>query len=81
MVGFLNPKKFCCGSTDSIHIDCGIKKITNGKHYHVCEHPSKYISWDGIHYSEAANRWLATRILNGSFSDPPISIGMACNYG
>lgn len=79
--GFINPKKFCCGTTNVIHVDCGKKKINkNGKEeYYKCKHPSKYISWDGVHYSEAANRWLATLILNGSFSDPPIAIGMIGN--
>ncbi|KHN34166.1 GDSL esterase/lipase [Glycine soja] len=79
--GFINLKKFCCGTTNVIHVDCGKKKINkNGKEeYYKCKHPSKYISWDGVHYSEAANRWLATLILNGSFSDPPIAIGMIGN--
>ncbi|XP_061365619.1 GDSL esterase/lipase At3g27950-like [Gastrolobium bilobum] len=78
--GFVNPKKFCCGTTKSIRVDCGKKKIKNGKEeYNKCKTPWKYISWDGVHYSEAANRWLATRILNGSFSDPPVPISMACN--
>lgn len=80
MAGFVNPKKFCCGTTSVVHVDCGTKKIKNGKEeYYKCKHPSKYISWDGVHYSEAANRWLATRIINGSFSDPPVAIWMACD--
>ncbi|TKY50310.1 GDSL esterase/lipase [Spatholobus suberectus] len=78
--GFVNPKKFCCGTTNVVHIDCGKKKIKNGKEeYYKCKHPSKYINWDGVHYSEAANRWLALLILNGSFSDPPVPIGMVGN--
>ncbi|RDY06438.1 GDSL esterase/lipase, partial [Mucuna pruriens] len=78
--GFGNPKKFCCGTSNVIHVDCGKKKIKNGKEeYYKCKHPWKYISWDGVHYSEAANKWLAMRILNGSFSDPPFAIGMVGN--
>ncbi|XP_047154035.1 GDSL esterase/lipase ACHE-like, partial [Vigna umbellata] len=38
--------------------------------------PSKYISWDGVHYSEAANKWLSTLIVNGSFSHPLLATGM-----
>ena len=44
-----------------------------------CEDPSKYISWDGVHYTEAANHWIANHILNGSFADPPVPITHACH--
>lgn len=43
-----------------------------------CENPSKYINWDGIHYTEAANHWIANRIVDGSFSDPSIPIAELC---
>jgi len=80
--GFVNPKKFCCGTTSVMHVDCGKKKMKNGREeYYKYKNPSKYISWDGVHYSEAANRWLSTLILNGSFSDPPLAIGMLASEG
>ena len=44
-----------------------------------CSNPWEYISWDGIHYTEAANQWVAGRILNGSLSDPPLPISEACH--
>ncbi|QCD94968.1 zeta-carotene desaturase [Vigna unguiculata] len=75
--GFVNPKKFCCGTNSVIYIDCGRKKMKNGEEeYYKCKHPWKYLSWDGVHYSEAANKWFSTLILNGTFSDPPLPIGM-----
>lgn len=43
-----------------------------------CRNPEKYISWDGIHYSQAANERVARRILDGSLSDPPNPINEAC---
>jgi len=65
-----------------MHVDCGKKKMKNGREeYYKYKNPSKYISWDGVHYSEAANRWLSTLILNGSFSDPPLAIGMLASEG
>lgn len=78
--GFVDPSSFCCGSYYGFHIDCGKKAIVNGTVYgNPCEDPSKHISWDGIHYSEAANKWLASRILGGSFSHPAVSIRKSCH--
>ncbi|KAG2383933.1 GDSL esterase/lipase [Vigna angularis] len=75
--GFVNPKKLCCGTRSVSYFDCGRKKIKNGEEeYYKCKDASKYISWDGVHYSEAANKWLSTLIVNGSFSHPPLAIGM-----
>ncbi|KAK9224965.1 hypothetical protein WN943_010005 [Citrus x changshan-huyou] len=77
--GFVDPMNFCCGSYYGYHIDCGKKATVNGTVYgNPCHHPSKHISWDGIHYSQAANLWVANRILNGSFSNPPVSIEQVC---
>ena len=80
VAGFVNPVKFCCGSFHGFYINCGKKEVVNGTLYenNPCKDPSKHVSWDGIHYSEAANLWLANHILNGSFSDPPLSIDKAC---
>ncbi|TXG54658.1 hypothetical protein EZV62_019914 [Acer yangbiense] len=79
--GFVDPMNFCCGSYYGYHIDCGKRAVVNGTAYgNPCDHPSMHISWDGIHYTEAANFWVANHILNGSFSDPPISIHKACHY-
>ncbi|KAE8655750.1 GDSL esterase/lipase [Hibiscus syriacus] len=59
-LGFVEAVQFCCGN-------CWKNGRINGTGYvNPCNHPSKHISWDGIHYSEAANRWVADRILNGS---------------
>ncbi|XP_054788524.1 GDSL esterase/lipase At5g14450-like [Prosopis cineraria] len=80
--GFVDPSKICCGyHEDGNDIWCGNKGIVNGTEIFAgsCEDPSSYISWDGVHYTEAANRWIADRILNGSFSDPPIAITHSCH--
>lgn len=80
--GFTDPLGFCCGkSYGDRHVGCGEKAIVNGTEVYgaSCINPSAYISWDSIHYTEAANKWVANRILNGSFSDPPgIPITEAC---
>ncbi|KAE8718482.1 putative methyltransferase PMT9-like [Hibiscus syriacus] len=80
--GFDDAANICCGyHEDEVQVYCGNKQIVNGTEIYAgsCENPSDYISWDGVHYSEAANHWIARRILNGSFCDPPLSIKQACH--
>ncbi|XVF60301.1 hypothetical protein PTKIN_Ptkin08bG0034300 [Pterospermum kingtungense] len=80
-LGFVDPHNFCCGSFYGYHINCGKNAVVNGTVYgNPCNHPSRHISWDGIHYSQAANMWVADHILNGSFSDPPVPIQGACHH-
>lgn len=77
-LGFEDPMKFCCGSYNDQYIRCG-EQDSNGKLIGTaCNDPSKYISWDGIHYTDAANKLVAKHILNGSLSDPPVSYAEAC---
>ncbi|KAF7819504.1 GDSL esterase/lipase [Senna tora] len=79
--GFVDPLTICCGyHVNDTHIWCGQKGSVNGKEVFgaSCENPLKYISWDGVHYAEAANHWVAHRILNGSLADPPFPITQAC---
>lgn len=80
--GFVEAKGICCGvHNDSVHVYCGNKATVNGTEIYAgsCEDPSKYISWDGVHYTEAANHWVAARIINGSYADPPLPIKYACH--
>lgn len=80
MAGFVNPLEFCCGSYYGYHINCGKKAIINGTVYgNPCNNPSQHVSWDGIHYSQAANQWIAKQILYGYLSDPPVSVVKACD--
>ncbi|XP_026377673.1 GDSL esterase/lipase At5g14450-like [Papaver somniferum] len=68
--GFVDPLDFCCRE----------KVVVNGtEHGGPCANPTKHISWDGTHYTEAANRWVSKFILNGSMSDPSIPINRACH--
>ncbi|XP_058077850.1 GDSL esterase/lipase At1g54790-like isoform X2 [Magnolia sinica] len=70
----------CCGyggpplNYDS-RVACGQSKILNGSSVNttVCDDTTEYISWDGIHYTEAANLYISTQILTGKYSDPPFS--------
>ncbi|KAK9146767.1 hypothetical protein Sjap_006670 [Stephania japonica] len=78
--GFKQPLMACCGyggppmNYDS-RISCGQTKDLNGSTVTAkgCDDSSKYISWDGIHYTEAANHYVSSQILIGNYSDPPLS--------
>ncbi|XVF16318.1 hypothetical protein REPUB_Repub10bG0020900 [Reevesia pubescens] len=81
--GFLDAAEICCGfHEDEIQVYCGHKQKINGTEIYAgsCENPSKYVSWDGVHYSEAANHWIANHIINGSFTDPPLPVTHACSH-
>ncbi|WCJ22369.1 GDSL-like Lipase/Acylhydrolase superfamily protein [Euphorbia peplus] len=78
--GLKHGTKACCGEGGGVHnfnpkVYCGNTKMVNGKKVtaSACDDPYNYVSWDGIHATEAANRIIAMAILNGSFSDPPFS--------
>lgn len=82
--GFEQPIMVCCGTGgpplnyDS-RISCGQTKTLNGTAVTAngCSNSSKYVNWDGIHYTEAANKYVSSQILTGKFSDPPFSLNVA----
>nr|CAB3494813.1 unnamed protein product [Digitaria exilis] len=55
--GFISerPPVACCG--DGMAASCGAAGMT------VCGDPSEYVSWDGVHFTEAANRRIACAVL------------------
>ncbi|CAI9111142.1 OLC1v1011284C1 [Oldenlandia corymbosa var. corymbosa] len=80
-LGFEDPGSICCGvHGNGVDVGCGNKATINGSEVFgaSCRKPSTVISWDGVHYTEAANQWVATRIIKGAFSDPPIPVSRAC---
>ncbi|KAE8689359.1 GDSL esterase/lipase [Hibiscus syriacus] len=77
----LDPLKPCCGyHVNYDHVWCGNKAIVNKTEVFgaSCKNPSAFVSWDGVHYSQVANQYVADRTLNGSLSDPAIPITQAC---
>ncbi|CAM8992278.1 unnamed protein product [Rhodiola kirilowii] len=79
--GFADPMKPCCGNhTNGANVWCGTKGYVNNAEIFggACSNPNHVISWDGVHYSQAANKWFADHILSGSLSDPLIPVTRAC---
>ncbi|XP_019059134.1 PREDICTED: GDSL esterase/lipase At5g14450-like [Tarenaya hassleriana] len=66
--GFVDRFGYCCGNLRvEPKVYCWSKKVVNGTEVFPshCSDPLKYISWDGTHYTEAANRWVANRVMDG----------------
>ncbi|XP_074274392.1 GDSL esterase/lipase At3g26430-like [Silene latifolia] len=83
--GFGNPLRACCGHGGKYNynrnVGCGGKITIKGKQVLIgksCKDLSIAVNWDGVHYTEAANKWVFDRIVNGSYSDPPLPLKMAC---
>ena len=81
--GFEYPLVACCGYGGQYNYgsgECGDTINVNGTEIFVgsCERPSARINWDGVHYTEAANKVIFDQISTGAFSDPPIGLKMAC---
>ncbi|GAV87010.1 Lipase_GDSL domain-containing protein [Cephalotus follicularis] len=83
--GFKEALRACCGHGGkynyNIHIGCGGKMKVDGNEVLVgrpCKDPSVAVNWDGVHYTQAANKYIFDQIVGGSFSDPPTPLNMAC---
>ncbi|GAA0172262.1 hypothetical protein LIER_26116 [Lithospermum erythrorhizon] len=75
--GFKNPLMACCGFGGPPYnykqsFSCGQAG------YNVCEEGSRYVSWDGVHYTDAANSFVASKILSTNHSAPPIPFDFFC---
>ncbi|KAI6688986.1 hypothetical protein NL676_025814 [Syzygium grande] len=79
-ISFVDPLNYSCGTFVPTFVMCGLSAQVNGTTIHrdACGDPQDRISWDGIHFTDAANSWIASRILTGFMADPPAPISSAC---
>ncbi|KAF5739920.1 hypothetical protein HS088_TW12G01134 [Tripterygium wilfordii] len=68
----------CCGYGGppynyNIDITCG----HSGSQ--VCNEGSQFINWDGIHYTEAANDIIASKVLSRAYSTPSTAFHSFCS--
>nr|AFS60085.1 lanatoside 15-O-acetylesterase [Paphiopedilum concolor] len=83
--GFSYSTRACCGHGGGDYnfdpgLFCGNTKEINGCFVtaNACPDPENYVSWDGIHATEAANKLLTMAILNGSYFYPPFPLFELC---
>ncbi|KAA3459449.1 esterase-like [Gossypium australe] len=83
--GFEHPLVACCGYGGKYNYSeeaiCGGKISVNGKSITVesCKDPSVRVSWDGVHFTEVANKFAFDLVSTGDFLDPPIPLKLACH--
>ncbi|KAL5719862.1 acetylajmaline esterase [Ranunculus cassubicifolius] len=46
----------------------------------VCDDPSLYVQWDGLHLTQEAYRQIATKMFEGTINFPPISLMLTDHY-
>ncbi|KAL4294338.1 hypothetical protein HN51_045163 [Arachis hypogaea] len=71
-LGFKEPIKSCCGNGGKLNVEvsCGLAKMLNNGSIMMglpCSNMDDYVSWDGIHYTDAANKYVASQILSGKY--------------
>uniref|UniRef100_A0A0D9XJB6 GDSL esterase/lipase n=1 Tax=Leersia perrieri TaxID=77586 RepID=A0A0D9XJB6_9ORYZ len=65
------PLLACCGGGGGPY-NVKLTARCGGEGTAVCGDPWEYVSWDGIHYTEAANRVIARGIMEGQYTTPLI---------
>ncbi|CAO2170622.1 unnamed protein product [Urochloa humidicola] len=68
--GFTVPLNACCGS--DAPYNCSPSVLCGRPGSTVCSDPSKYISWDGLHFTEASYKVVIQGVLGG-YAIPPLS--------
>ena len=87
-VGFKATTKACCGIGGKYNfqynIQCGSNGTINGRPVKAvsCSDPASYISWDGVHWTDEANRLLTQHILTGKYFEPsfPLDVFYEIKY-
>lgn len=77
--GFKGSLVSCCGHGGKYnynkHIGCGKKVVVKGKEIYIgkpCDEPDKAVVWDGVHFTQAANKFIFDKII-------AIGLSMACH--
>ncbi|XP_010912671.3 GDSL esterase/lipase At1g31550 [Elaeis guineensis] len=65
-----SPLPACCGGGGPYNFNSFLQCGNPGSN--VCADPSSYVTWDGMHMTEAAYRKIATGLLEGPNAVPPI---------
>ncbi|WVZ79969.1 hypothetical protein U9M48_027491 [Paspalum notatum var. saurae] len=69
---FSTALQACCGAGGQGNYNFNLKKKCGEQGASACSNPASYVSWDGIHMTEAAYKRVADGWLNGPYAQPPI---------
>ncbi|CAO2837634.1 unnamed protein product [Amaranthus hypochondriacus] len=75
--GFSKPLMACCGAGGPPY-NYNIQMTCGNYGAEACNNGSQFVSWDGTHYTEAANAFVAKRILSMEYSTPKIPLDFFC---
>ncbi|KAL0793679.1 hypothetical protein Bca101_065056 [Brassica carinata] len=75
--GFERPLMACCGYGGSPY-NYNAKITCAHRGANVCDKGSRFISWDGIHYTETANAIVAMKVLSMQYSKPRAPLHFFC---
>ncbi|KAF6993295.1 hypothetical protein CFC21_010208, partial [Triticum aestivum] len=75
--GFDSPLMTCCGYGGPPY-NYDLSRSCQSSNSTVCADGSKFISWDGVHLTEAANAVVAAAILSSAYSRPKIKFDQFC---
>ncbi|KAM0947565.1 putative alpha-L-fucosidase [Dioscorea sansibarensis] len=75
--GIDNPLIACCGFGGPPY-NYVFRKTCGEPNVQPCSDASRYLSWDGVHNTEAANSIIASKILSGKYSKPQIKLKSLC---
>ncbi|XBJ07307.1 hypothetical protein VPH35_012855 [Triticum aestivum] len=75
--GFDRPLMTCCGYGGPPY-NYDLRRSCQSPNATVCTDGSKFVSWDGVHLTEAANAVAAAAILSSAYSRPKIKFDQFC---
>ncbi|NP_001357613.1 alpha-L-fucosidase 2 [Zea mays] len=76
--GIEKPLMACCGYGGPPYNYNHFKACMSAE-MQLCDVGTRFISWDGVHFTEAANAIVAAKVLTGDYSTPRVTIAKLVN--
>uniref|UniRef100_A0A0A9DTG9 GDSL esterase/lipase n=1 Tax=Arundo donax TaxID=35708 RepID=A0A0A9DTG9_ARUDO len=78
MHGIERPLMACCGNGGPPYNYNHFKACMSAE-MELCDVGARFVSWDGVHFTEAANAIVAAKVLTGDYSTPRVTIASLVN--